>query len=56
MQSNFSNPFPLYSGTGNPVAVDVTGTTWIRVRACAGPSCGAFAAAGTTADYVPGCL
>jgi subtilisin family serine protease len=56
LQSNFSNPFELYSGPNNPAGIDVTGTTWIRVRACSGPSCGASSTASTTAGYVAGCL
>jgi subtilisin family serine protease len=53
---DFSNPFDLSIGASTFVAIDVTGTTWIRVRACHGPSCTRWRHSSTTATYTAGCV
>lgn len=54
--STFTWPFSLYSGPDLAHLIDVSGTTWIRVRGCNGPVCGAWTAAGNPATYVASCF
>lgn len=53
---DFSNPFDLSIGAGTFVTIEVSGTTWIRVRACHGPSCTRWRHGSTTATFTAGCL
>lgn len=54
--SNFSFAFELYRGPGQFVAVDVSQTTWVRVRGCNGASCGAWTNSSTQATFTNGCI
>lgn len=54
--SDYSFPFSLYSGAATLVNISVSGTTWVRVRACNGPSCSAWKNGDITATYTPGCI
>ncbi|MFB9068448.1 S8 family peptidase [Pseudofulvimonas gallinarii] len=54
--SIYSSPFSLYSGTAAFAHIDVTGTTWVRVRACNGPSCSSWTNGDISATYTPWCI
>ena len=54
--SAYTSPFVLYSGTSTSATINVSGTTWVRVRACHGPSCSAWKNGDITATYTPGCI
>jgi subtilisin family serine protease len=54
--SGYAAPFVLYSGTSTATTINVSGTTWIRVRACHGPSCSTWENGDITATYTPGCI
>lgn len=54
--SGYASPFSLYSGTGTMTSINVTGTTWVRARACNGPSCSAWQNGDITATYTSVCI
>lgn len=54
--SGYASPFGLYSGTGTMTSINVSGTTWVRTRACNGPSCSAWKNGDITATYTSGCI
>jgi hypothetical protein len=46
----------LYSGLDRLHSINVTGTTYLRVRACNGSVCGCWRVGNRAATYTPGCL
>ena len=46
----------LYSGPMTSTTIDVPATTWVRVRAGNGPSCGGWKNGDITATYTPWCV
>lgn len=53
--SNYSNGSRWYAGPNTSTFVNVSQTTYFRVRACNLVSCGPWKNAGSTADVYPGC-
>lgn len=54
--SNFNSPSLAYSGPDTLLTVNVTGTTYYRVRACNGMGCSTYRVAPSPATYTNGCL
>lgn len=52
---SFSSPSVYYSGTGTNKQITVSGTTYLRVKACNGIVCSNSTSGSQTATYTPGC-
>jgi hypothetical protein len=57
LQTNFSTSVDIYRGPlQSLLAIDVTQTTYVRVRACNSASCSSWVSSSTPASYTNGCL
>nr|WP_277347473.1 zinc-dependent metalloprotease family protein [Wenzhouxiangella sp. XN79A] len=52
----FSSPDSFYRGVEESVPLEVTSSTWVRVRACNSAGCNAWKTGSQTATYTAGCL
>ena len=52
--SSFTSPYVVIPNSSG--IITVSGTTWLRVRACDGPACSAWKTGSTKATYTSGCL
>ncbi|MEH6421075.1 S8 family serine peptidase [Pseudomonas sp. CGJS7] len=53
--ANFAAPVAAYTGTYQSINVNVTGTTYYRVRACNSRGCSAYVNGNRAATYTPTC-
>lgn len=54
--SDFSSPWRLYRGPQTSRGINVSGTVYLRVRACNPSGCSSYRTASTPAQRFPGCL
>jgi hypothetical protein len=54
--ASYTSPIQYYSGTNTTKNIVVSGTTYIRVRACNGLYCSAWRTGDEVATYTSGCL
>lgn len=52
----FTSPTTYYSGLSTSVNINVSGTTYMRVRACNGIVCSSNKVAAFPATYTAGCM